>query len=83
VLLSASEAAFSAAAFSPNGRWLAAVEDRFLHLWDMEKLNFRESYQMAHRKLDGHTDVIKSLAFSDDSSHLASGGNDRVVFVWM
>jgi WD40 repeat protein len=52
-------------AFSPNGRLLAAADDRIVRIWDVE--TGRQSLT-----LEGHTSPIESLAFSRDGGHLAS-----------
>jgi WD40 repeat protein len=34
------------------------------------------------RTLDGHTDVVTSVAFSSDGSMLATGSEDATVRIW-
>jgi WD40 repeat protein/serine/threonine protein kinase len=54
-------------AVSPNGRWLAVGGmDGFIHLWDVKAW-------VEVRKFQAHDFYAKALAFSPDSSRLASG----------
>lgn len=60
----------------PNGRLLAtAGDDHFVRLWDL-----KTGRQL--RRLEGHKDWIKALAFSPDGNLLASAGNDYQVILW-
>jgi WD40 repeat protein/tRNA A-37 threonylcarbamoyl transferase component Bud32 len=72
-------------AFSPNGKYLAAGTGNLafvarsqpgeVRVWDAA--NGKEILN-----LKGHTFWVTSVAFSPDSSRLASGGADRAVRVW-
>jgi eukaryotic-like serine/threonine-protein kinase len=65
-----------AAAYSPDGRYLAAgCVDGSISLWDT--WNWSEP-----KTLHGHTQHVYSLAFSSNGKYLASGGNDGNVIVW-
>lgn len=70
-----------AAALSPDNRWLAvggalnAPNDRIIRLIDLL------SGQVA-RLLQGHQNVILSLAFSADSRYLVSGSGDTTARIW-
>jgi WD40 repeat protein len=33
-------------------------------------------------KLEGHTDIVTSVAFSPDGKRIASGSHDRTILVW-
>jgi WD40 repeat protein len=64
-----------AAAFSPDGRWLAfTVQDNVI-LWDWPR---RRQVQV----LAGHISTVTSVAFSPDSRTLATAGNDRRIKLW-
>ena len=62
-------------AFSPDGHWIAAGEFRTIHLWNAIT-------GKAHSPLKKHTSWIRSLAFSADSSQLASVSDEGVLYVW-
>jgi WD40 repeat protein len=74
--VSAEHHSATGAAFSPDGTRLATASftDKVIKVWDMatgrEVLTFR-----------GHTDWVRSVAFSPDGRRLASGA-DRTVRLW-
>jgi WD40 repeat protein len=37
---------------------------------------------MGLKRLNGHTDIVTSVAFSSDGTHIVSGSNDKSVRVW-
>lgn len=80
--LIAHDAAVNAAAFSPNGQWLAtAGDDNRIYLWRIAEL-LDQNRILKPVALEGHTAKIVHLAFSSDSQRLASSGWDRRVGLW-
>lgn len=74
-------AAVNAAAFSPDGQWLATGgDDNVILLWSVAAL--RTGHLEPFRKLEGHTAKIVHLAFSPDSQLLASSSWDRSTGLW-
>jgi RNA polymerase sigma factor (sigma-70 family) len=62
--------------FSPDNRMLAtAGNDRAICLWDVASGN-----QQA--RMEGHADLITSLAFTSDGQRLVSGSLDRTARLW-
>lgn len=61
-------------ALSRDGRWLAAGGNRGVRLWDLSR-----GEQVA--QLEGKSGVIRSVAFSPDSSTLAWSGNEGWIAV--
>ncbi len=69
------ERVLSALAVSPTGRLMATAGS-----WE---IGIREDETKAVRwKLKGHSDGVRSLAFSRDGKRLASGSEDKSVRVW-
>jgi WD40 repeat protein len=64
-----------AAAFSPDGRWLAVGSGR--HVLVYEAATWRRVHE-----LKGHEKIVLSLAFSRDGRYLASGCMDHTVKLW-
>jgi WD40 repeat protein/serine/threonine protein kinase len=64
-------------AVSPNGRWLAVGGmDGIIHLWDVKTWTEARPFQ-------AHESHVKALAFSPDSSRLASGSwGEGSVKIW-
>jgi WD40 repeat protein len=64
------------AELSPDGRWVAVIEDREVALID------RRSPKSAPRMLQGHQGSIKTVKFSRDSQRLVTASADRTARVW-
>ncbi len=70
------QGAVYAAAFSPDGRTVAAAgADRIVWLWETA------TGKVAH-KLPGHTATVRDLAFAPDGKCLVTVGDDRIGLVW-
>jgi WD40 repeat protein len=68
-----------AAAYSPDGRWLAVSgNNNTALLWDLQSKDPKANEQV----LRGHGDSIWSLEFSPDGHSLASGSQDGTVRLW-
>jgi len=65
-----------AVALDPAGRRLAiAGDDHAIRVWDVAE-------RRVIQRLVGHTDWVRSLAYSSDGGQLASTGNDGCVLLW-
>jgi WD40 repeat protein len=68
---------FWAVAFAPDSTKVAAAgEDKTVSLWDI-------AGGLASRTFEGHTDSVRSVAFSpDDGKLMASASNDKTIIIW-
>ncbi|KAF8203413.1 WD40-repeat-containing domain protein [Mycena galopus ATCC 62051] len=65
-----------AVAFSPDGKHFASASDHNIRMWDAE------TGQQVGKALDGHTDWVRSVAFSSDGRHIVSGSDDNTIRLW-
>lgn len=65
----------TAAQFSPNDELIAVAAEK-----DIQVL--RASDLSSIRRLTGHTDWVRAVAFSPDGSLLATGSDDRTIRIW-
>jgi WD40 repeat protein len=68
---------YSAAAMSPDGKWIAATRynEYTVSLWRRDRPN-------EPRILEGHKGGVKSLQFSPDSEWLLTASSDRTACIW-
>jgi WD40 repeat protein len=64
-----------AVAFSPDRTLASANWDKTVKLWDV-------ATGQVLATMEGHTDIVLSVAFSPDGHTLASGSQDRTVKLW-
>jgi WD40 repeat protein len=70
------EAPVTAAAFSPDGRWIAtASRDKSGRIWNVEQSNSTIS-------LIGHTGMLTSIAFSPDGHSVLTASTDKIARLW-
>ncbi len=80
--LVAHTAAVNAAAFSPDGRWLATGgDDTSIFLWDVETIQNLD-VEPQPIELTGHTGKVVDLAFSNDGRQLVSSSWDHRLGLW-
>ncbi|QDU93727.1 WD40 repeat domain-containing protein [Lignipirellula cremea] len=66
----------TAVKMQPGGDLFAtAGDDHLVRIWN------RETGEL-ERRLDGHLDWVRTVAFSPDGAALVTGGNDRTIVVW-
>jgi WD40 repeat protein/class 3 adenylate cyclase len=85
-VFSARDSAIAAVAFSPDGKSiLAGTADHLAHLWDIsgvpapDKPNWGRSEL---RSFAGHSDEVKSVAFSHDGKLVLTGSADGTARLW-
>jgi WD40 repeat protein len=66
------------AAFSADGRWaVTAGADFTARLWDL-----RQAYRRKPQSLRQHTQTVRHVAITPDSTHLVTAGDDGKLFRW-
>ena len=68
--------ALGAVSWSPDGRLLASTANAsIIYLWDIKTAK-------TIKKLEGHSEPLRSLAWSPDGKFLASGSYDKTIRIW-
>ena len=62
-------------AWAPDGRTLASTGFRQVNLWRRDSVTPLRTFRM-------HTDLVRSVAWSNDGALIASVGDDGVAYVW-
>lgn len=58
-----------------SGLLAAAGDDHIVRVWDMAKASIVQ-------RLEGHTDWVRSIAYSPTEDLLATAGNDKKIILW-
>ncbi|GAA5886337.1 hypothetical protein JCM16303_002503 [Sporobolomyces ruberrimus] len=74
-ILKGQQKSIAALEFSPNGQWLASCGDGPVHVYSVPSFHL-------YRSFPSHTAGISSIAFSADSTLLASASDDKTVRIW-
>ena len=72
-------------AFSPDGRTFASASWGLIRLWNTNGVPLRLWYARTGEHLENfiyHVDYVRTVVFSPDGKHLASGGNDSRLRLW-
>lgn len=70
-----------AAVFSPDGKWLAVARHNEIDIYDARMLAAREEPTRVNT-LRGSPAYVRALAFSSNSTRLATAGADGAVRIW-
>src|SRR4051812_44909800 len=72
----------SALLFSPSRSLIRDLFKREEPNWITIAPAMEEKWSACLQILEGHSDIISSVAFSPDSTRLASGSGDKTVKIW-
>ena len=62
-------------AFSPDGSLLASGSDKIVWIWNTATGELED-------ELEGHTNLVRSVAFSHNGRFIVSGASDKTVRIW-
>ncbi|PPQ90302.1 hypothetical protein CVT25_013271 [Psilocybe cyanescens] len=74
--------------FSPDGKHIMSGSFKTIQLWNVEtgKLTIRlwdaKTGELVQPPLEGHSNVVYSVAFSSDGKHIVSGSHDKTIRLW-
>ena len=70
-----SNASIRSVAFSPDGSRLASGSDSIVRIWKTTTGELED-------ELEGHTNLVRSVAFSHNGRFIVSGASDKTIRIW-